>query len=294
MSDRVAPTQPEETLMLNLTAARRAPQQLPTTEDRYHAAEQDFARIHRRLRKRMPGSHRAALLGSLYAHLSLMAYTHHEVFGDDPIPTEPGRDHADSIGASALLMQLLADVEYAATWRTERLARDSVLEPYAGRVLNEMASNPDPEMRAALLDDLYDAVVDHIGEQAAEIIASLPAPGRPRNNPLRQCLIRAADNLPRAFAWGAAVAAAATLVGLAPIAGWPGIAATTTTAAIVGLLLCRTARVYALPGLLNGAALGLLIGAWTRPVAPNWQITAAGLTLAATAYGIGLWMHRRR
>ena len=118
---------------------------------------------------------RATLLIDAYETEQSMAGMHREVFGADPNPDEGGRDLSESLASSALLLKLLADVELVAGGRlTRRFVTDSWLEPYVGPVLDRMADTTDVVARAALLEELYDAVYPHVGGQAAEVLACVP------------------------------------------------------------------------------------------------------------------------
>ncbi len=78
----------------------------------------------------------------------------------------------DSDRLTGLLLELLADVDWAATGHTDRRhATATRLEPVVGAVLDRMAAEPDVKQRAQLLKELWDLVDD---DTAAETIAELP------------------------------------------------------------------------------------------------------------------------
>ena len=141
----------------------------------YFALDRRMGRIYDQLAETTNDHVRATLLIDAYETEQVMADMHREVFGPDPIEWEGGRDLADSIASSALLLKLLADVELVAGGGlTRRFTTDTWLEPYAGRILDMMAANPSVLGRAAWLEDLYEAVVPFVGGQAAEVLACIP------------------------------------------------------------------------------------------------------------------------
>jgi hypothetical protein len=149
------------------------------TQADYFALDREMGRIYDRISETTDGHERARLLIDAYETEGAMATMHREVFGPDPLPDEPGRDLADALASSAVLLSLLADVELVACGDlTRRFTTDTWLEPHAGPVLDRMAATGTAEERAGLLEDLFDAVVPQVGGQAAEVLACIPlAPG---------------------------------------------------------------------------------------------------------------------
>jgi hypothetical protein len=125
---------------------------------------------------------RSELLEKLADDTLVMSELHTPAFGPDPIEWENGRDLADSWHNSSTLYWLLSLVENCVAdpaappprWGTNSTIPG--LAAAAGPILDRMIA--EPHNRIALLDDLYDAVHDIVGGQAAETIACLPAPGR--------------------------------------------------------------------------------------------------------------------
>lgn len=154
----------------------------------YYAGDRTAGRLLDQLTTLDDPKLRARVLWELAEVETAMARTHRAGFGPDPIEHEGGRDLADSIASSALLYRLIADVEKAAAHGERRRYTETELEPHAGPVLDRMAGTADAEARGALLDDLYDAVVDVVGGQAAEAVHCLPAPGHRRARTLRQII----------------------------------------------------------------------------------------------------------
>lgn len=83
------------------------------------------------------------------------------------------------------LLGMLADVEAhvaaGSGWDTRpdsAAADDMQVMDAAEMVLTCMAATPDLDVRMELLENLYDAVYPLVGGQAAEVLATLPAPGR--------------------------------------------------------------------------------------------------------------------
>lgn len=113
------------------------------------------------------------------ADLHLQMAEVHRGYGADPNPDEDGRDVADSIRCTARLLDALADVEFVAGGSlSRRHVVHTEFEAAAGPVLDRMAATPDVTERAELLKELHAAVVDVLGEHAAEVLSGLPyAPG---------------------------------------------------------------------------------------------------------------------
>lgn len=144
------------------------------TKDDYFRTEKPIGDLMDRLNESTDPTARPELLYRIAAVEQRLADIHLEVFGPDPIEWEGGRDLAESIGFSALLLRLLGDVEQAVDGDGRRWLTSSWLEPYAGPVLDRMATTQDVGARSVLLLDLYEAVVPHVGGQAAETLACLP------------------------------------------------------------------------------------------------------------------------
>ncbi|MEU7802714.1 hypothetical protein AB0B10_25980 [Micromonospora arborensis] len=240
-----------------LTAVRERivrPAARTDARDRYFEAAKLAGRIQVKLSRPMLSGDRPAWLGRLAQHLQTMSEVHREAFGPQPIPEEGGRDLADSHALSALLVQLIADAEYAATWRTPRRVTITELEQHAGSVLDRMAATRSPAQRGQLLDELYEAVVDVVGGQAAEQVHCLPAPGHWRPTTFWQHLM----TLPRG----------GTSSGLSA----PGLAATTALI-LAGILTDGWLRTSLWMGgfALFGGSLPRL-----RPPGQRWTLVVIG------------------
>lgn len=141
----------------------------------YFALDKKAGQIYDRVAETTDGHERTKLLFAAAEVEQRMADVHFEVFGADPNSDEGGRDLSESLTHSALLMRLIADVEQVACGETlSRFTTGTWLEPYAGPVLNRMVATETVQQRAALLEDLYDAVYPHVGGQAAETLACVP------------------------------------------------------------------------------------------------------------------------
>ncbi|MEV4212650.1 hypothetical protein [Micromonospora sp. NPDC049662] len=171
--------------MQNLASLGRTVRPFPDPEPRrqYQRLDRSAYGILVKLTRPQRPSERVHLLTELAADLRAMSVVHQRAFAAAPIPDEDGRDLAESHLHAALLVALVADAEHAAALGQRRQLVESELEGCAGPVLDRMASQPDPTARGPMLDDLYAAVVDHVGSQAAKAIATLPAPGRRRRVP---------------------------------------------------------------------------------------------------------------
>jgi hypothetical protein len=144
------------------------------TRREYFDLDTAAGRIFDRLAETTDGHERARLLVAAYETEQAMADMHTEVFGPDPMEDD-GRDLAEALASSALLLTLVADVELVACGQlTRRFTTDTWLEPYAGPVLDRMAATPAVADRARLLEALADAVEPYVGVQAVETLACLP------------------------------------------------------------------------------------------------------------------------
>jgi hypothetical protein len=162
----------------------------------YWALEARLGNAHRRLATTVDATGRARLLWTLSQVQLDQANVHDAAFGPDLFEPECEEEFAlDAVGLyerdaagsmaqsmrwSATLYRLLAGVEEAVVYtrlgRRERMS--AVLGQASDEVLDRMATTPDLGARMTLLDDLYEAVVDKVGGQAAETIACLPYPKR--------------------------------------------------------------------------------------------------------------------
>jgi len=101
----------------------------------------------------------------------------HDAGWDSEELDEDGKTHRETLLHRAWLAGLLADVEKAVAY--PRLGRRNLIASInqrADEVLSAMAAEPDLCRRMAHLDDLYEAVVDQVGGQAAEMAARWPWP----------------------------------------------------------------------------------------------------------------------
>lgn len=124
------------------------------------------------LRTERDPARRADLLDVLAVNDEHQAALHTGVYGLDPNEDEDGRPHAESLGSSAVLLRALAATERAlATGQPRQLAADERVEEAGGGLLDELAAEADPYTRAAITDELFDAVEPFVGGQAAESLA---------------------------------------------------------------------------------------------------------------------------
>jgi hypothetical protein len=143
----------------------------------YWAAEKRLDIAYEELGNAAEPGRRAQLLFAMSAAATAMADLHTKAFGPDPLRNEGGRDLAESWKWVAEMYYLLGDVEAAVAHPIARTCKDSELEPYAGAVLDRMATTTDLVGRMRLLDPLIDALLDKCGGQAVESLWCLPAPG---------------------------------------------------------------------------------------------------------------------
>ncbi len=116
---------------------------------------------------------RADLLRHLAAHHRTLARLHRIAFPDNPCD----RDGAAAHEATADLLRMLCDVEFAAAMGAGLNAPTTPLGMQVWMVLRAMAATPDLTARMRLLEQLYTTVYPTVGASAAETIACLPAPG---------------------------------------------------------------------------------------------------------------------
>lgn len=148
-----------------------------TSEQReYFAVEKPASKLQRRLSRTWLPAERADACQQLADIERRLADMHPIAFGPDPIPDEGGRDLAEAHLSSARLLRLVAEAELArASARPRRWTGPAELETAGAPALNRIADPGDSDRRGAL-DELYDAVVDEVGGQAAETIACLGVP----------------------------------------------------------------------------------------------------------------------
>jgi hypothetical protein len=155
--------------------------------DQYFAGDKAMRGIWKRLQRETDPAKRADAFYEAADILSGMAARHRTAFGPQPNPHEGGRDHAESVSHSANLMFVLGLVEGAVADPTTDLDGEltdgllalSLDTPAVREVLHRMAATADLRERATIAENaLYDAVVPIVGGQAAETIASVPAPVR--------------------------------------------------------------------------------------------------------------------
>jgi hypothetical protein len=143
----------------------------------YYALDKRAGKLSARLAREDDPATRAALLDELAVCEQDMADLHMEAFGPDPIGHEGGRDLSESLASSARLIRLLAGAEHelagtpALTKFFEDFADDWTVTQAA--ITEKLCDERDRDKRADLIDQLYDAVVDEVGGQAAEVLVSL-------------------------------------------------------------------------------------------------------------------------
>jgi hypothetical protein len=178
------------------SAVATAPTVAPIDEAAYWQLDEGLRAAHIALAEAGAARERAWLLGKLAEYELASARAHPHLFGPDPLEDEGGRDLSESMGWSATLYRLLADVErvvavnyvhigqygdgepmYSRIGREVRREVGTLLEAEAGPILNRMSHTPDLAERVKLLEDLADAVADLVGAQALETLWCLPSPG---------------------------------------------------------------------------------------------------------------------
>jgi hypothetical protein len=149
--------------------------------DRYFDLEREYRRPQWVLAvSSLPGD-RADALRLMFELQQEQADLHRTAFGPDPIPWEDGRDLADSHALSAHLLYLAwqaevalvdhVETDWARLGKVEFAAVSAAAAPVLARLYRDR-----PVDRLARYEDLWQAVVDLVGGQAAEVVACLPAP----------------------------------------------------------------------------------------------------------------------
>jgi len=134
-----------------------------------------LGRLHRQLGDAAEPEVRADLLTDLWQVQAAQARVHDAAWGVDKLRKDAAGDMARSQHLSALLYGLLGDIESAVA-NPGRGRKWGELGGPASVPLDRMAATPDLGERMALLPDLYDAVVDQVGVQSAEVVRCLPYP----------------------------------------------------------------------------------------------------------------------
>lgn len=159
--------------------------QRPTARAAHRAADQHIGTVLSELAHTYDPTQRGHILTRLADLHQQMARLHPAAYGPDPIKAEGGRDMAESLHLSELLLRLLADVEHVASGRPgeRRVLTADLLamleEPDLGDAvhaeLDRLAGSTELNDRLDL-DRLYDLVQPTVGGQAAEILVCLPWP----------------------------------------------------------------------------------------------------------------------
>jgi hypothetical protein len=156
-------------------ALLRAPSETRAAREVYFGADKQLGRLFGQLAKAVDPHVRSDVLGLMAGLEMHIAAVYPVAFGPDPIPGEGGRDMSESARLSAQLFAALGEVEDQVARGRGSVGRgyrqDLGLE--ANAVLDRMATAPDLAGRLWLLRDLYDAVLPHVGGQAAESVAAL-------------------------------------------------------------------------------------------------------------------------
>ncbi|MEU7802720.1 hypothetical protein AB0B10_26010 [Micromonospora arborensis] len=265
--------------------------------DRYRQVDRLACRALVELSRDLSEQRRVTCLRELAHHLGCIASLRREAFGPEPLDERGAVDMAESLALSALLVLLVADAENAVTSATARSLTSTELEAHAGPVLERMAGTRDPEERGELLDDLYDAVVDVVGEQAADSIAGLPAPGHWESVTVGQWIdaVRA-GSLKGLVDWRGLALAALPILGWMLLDGWLrillGVAGIAMVAASFPRLRPNGRR---WPLLLVGAGYGLVVASFSSAGRAEVLLVAAGAIAAVTAVaGWAWWSGRQR
>lgn len=156
---------------LPLPLPRRWDPRHTADRERYFQLDDQAGKLMRRLGRETIPAGRAALLDDLAAAEQGMADIYPDAFGPDPLRDEGGRDMAHSIALSAHLIRLAAAAEHdlAGTPVVVPVTWDPELDEHMACLRTER----DHAVRAILLEDLCDAVMEQAGGQAAEVLASL-------------------------------------------------------------------------------------------------------------------------
>lgn len=113
---------------------------------------------------------RADLLYALGNKETALADLHPIAWGAEPNPDEGGRDMAESLGSSSILIRAVAATERPhgaiEVWLDTASAAESAM-------WRKLATVRDRQERANLLDQIHDHAADRYGGQAAEVLVTI-------------------------------------------------------------------------------------------------------------------------
>lgn len=116
---------------------------------------------------------RATLLDMIATDDEHQARLHTTTYGLDPIRGE-GRDMSEALASCAVLHRAVAATERAlAAGRPRVPASDPRIEEVGRELLDQLAVEPDPALRAVLCTALHDVVAPVVGAYAAKTFAGL-------------------------------------------------------------------------------------------------------------------------
>jgi hypothetical protein len=142
----------------------------------YFDLDKQAGKTQRRFARPGDPADRAELLGDLAVLEQEMADTHRATFGPDPIEWEDGRDLAESLDNSAKLIWIVEGALRESAGAVLILFREQVrrMPPEQQAAVRALIAAPGYAERADILDgSMYEAFVDEVGGQAAEVLVSL-------------------------------------------------------------------------------------------------------------------------
>jgi hypothetical protein len=148
--------------------------------DAFWEAEHFARRVQQMLAETGEAKSRAWMLAESARHELVMGANRDAAFGRWSRCTSK-REHRDASQLLSMLADVDAHVAAGTEWEIDPdsdAADDMQVMNAAESVLKRMAATANLDERMDLLEELYDAVYPLVGGQAAEVLATLPAPGR--------------------------------------------------------------------------------------------------------------------
>ncbi len=179
---------------------------------RYEQAEEALAEQLEALYRTIEPAQRAGLLRAMRDQATVQAETHEAAFGPTPVDGANEAGATDMTGAltlTAVVLNALAGVEATRAGQGPRPKVDhpaaELIERHVGALLDQM-SDPDldvEDLHTLMCGDLYDALVEVVGEDAAEVLITIAdtVPQRDKHGRLLTALDEAPPRRGTVSAW---------------------------------------------------------------------------------------------
>lgn len=143
-------------------------------QHRYFTTARPAHNINTRLYTITDPASRALALEALAEIESKLGDRHTAAFGPDPVEHENGRDMAESLTASAVLLDVLSATEHVLAGRCTEVQFESWLigiPDAEAKLWRTLAHESDRAARAELIEQLADLAAERVGGQATEALA---------------------------------------------------------------------------------------------------------------------------